>query len=332
MLGDLMDEYDVIAPTDHKGKVRFTNVSSTDDILFDYTSSHYKPTEMFFPQCEILFEADSGENVAHEPPQPEKPALVFGLRPCDARSVRVLDKVFHWDGLDDPYYFNKRNNALLMVVGCNEPRSTCFCTSVGGGPADTTGADIFLTELPEAYSIEAVSEKGKQFLEKIDDSLQDASEAEEKEVARVRQHAEEMIDHVVDIGDLPEKLEEMFDHEIWDELHAACLACGTCAYLCPTCHCFDILDKKRGHNVQRVRFWDCCMYPKFTLHASGHNPRASQRERIRQRMLHKFQYYVENFDEVACVGCGRCIINCPANLDIREILKKLKHAAEHVKT
>ena len=68
----------------------------------------------------------------------------------------------------------------------------------------------------------------------------------------------------------------------------------------------------------------CCQYPAFTLEASGHNPRTSSRERMRQRIMHKFSYYVKNFDEVACVGCGRCIENCPINLDLREIVTIIK--------
>ena len=125
---------------------------------------------------------------------------------------------------------------------------------------------------------------------------------------------------------MPDKLWEVFDHPIWKEVAERCLACGACTYLCPTCHCFDIQDEVMKSSGQRVRNWDSCMFPLFTLHGSGHNPRTRQGERWRQRLQHKFNYYVENFGCTACVGCGRCIVNCPVNIDIREVLERVRNA------
>jgi predicted aldo/keto reductase-like oxidoreductase len=47
---------------------------------------------------------------------------------------------------------------------------------------------------------------------------------------------------------------------------------------------------------------------------------------MRQRIMHKFNYFVDNFGQTACVGCGRCLINCPVNMDIREIIEAIKEA------
>ncbi|MCD6384712.1 4Fe-4S dicluster domain-containing protein [Candidatus Sumerlaeota bacterium] len=322
-LNTLMNYYDVFAPVLKHKKIRFQKISTPEEVILEYSNTHNKPTELFFPQCEVLFEVDLKENIPEQPPKPDKPVIVFGIRPCDARSLQILDKVFHWDGVDDPYYFARRNNAILIVMGCTEPRSTCFCTSVGSGPMDHNGADLFLTELPEAYAIEPVSEKGKAVFEQVNDLLEDATEGELKSLAELTRRAEQMIDSEVNLNGLSDKLRGMFDHPVWDEFHLSCIGCGTCTYLCPTCHCFDILDEKKGNYVRRIRFWDCCMYPYFTLQSSGHNPRPTQKQRVRQRVMHKFQYFVENFGEIACVGCGRCILNCPVNLDIRSILKRL---------
>jgi sulfhydrogenase subunit beta (sulfur reductase) len=115
-------------------------------------------------------------------------------------------------------------------------------------------------------------------------------------------------------------LDRIFEHPFWDTIHARCLKCGTCTYLCPTCHCFDISDETKGSDGVRIRSWDSCQYPLFTKMASGHNPRTSQKERWRQRVMHKFRYYVDNFGAVSCVGCGRCVMLCPVNIDIRKII------------
>ena len=125
----------------------------------------------------------------------------------------------------------------------------------------------------------------------------------------------------VNIKNLKEKLDKAFDASFWNEIHQKCLGCGICTFLCPTCYCFDITDEVKDEQGKRIRCWDSCMFPQFTLHASGHNPRPTYRERMRQRIMHKFNYCPENYKETFCVGCGRCIRNCPVNLDIRQIIK-----------
>ena len=43
--------------------------------------------------------------------------------------------------------------------------------------------------------------------------------------------------------------------------------------VCPTCWCFDIQDEGPDKNSgERIRLWDSCMFPLFTLHGGrGHN-------------------------------------------------------------
>jgi formate hydrogenlyase subunit 6/NADH:ubiquinone oxidoreductase subunit I len=103
-----------------------------------------------------------------------------------------------------------------------------------------------------------------------------------------------------------------------------CLGCGACAYVCPTCACFDIQDEGTGNKGTRVRCWDSCAFSLFTLHTSGHNPREEQTERWRQRILHKFLYMPERQQVYGCVGCGRCSRGCPVDMNILEHLKKIK--------
>ena len=49
------------------------------------------------------------------------------------------------------------------------------------------------------------------------------------------------------------------------------------------------------------------------------------KERMRQRIMHKFNYFVETYDEIACVGCGRCLRNCPACMDITKVIKQINN-------
>ena len=118
-----------------------------------------------------------------------------------------------------------------------------------------------------------------------------------------------------------EKLMEHFADPKWKELYKACLGCGTCTFVCPTCQCYDIRDFDTGHGIQRFRCWDSCMYSDFTMMAHGNN-RTSQMQRFRQRFMHKLAYFPANNDGMfSCVGCGRCVDKCPSHLNIVKVIK-----------
>ncbi len=106
----------------------------------------------------------------------------------------------------------------------------------------------------------------------------------------------------------------------WEEVSFACLNCGTCTYTCPTCWCFDLQDEVHGNSGKRFKNWDSCMFPLFTLHTTGHNARDTKLQRVRQRFMHKLKYFVDKYDQgIMCVGCGRCVNQCPVNIDIRRV-------------
>ena len=121
--------------------------------------------------------------------------------------------------------------------------------------------------------------------------------------------------------------DESFESDFWVETAMKCLGCGACSYLCPTCHCFDIVDESTWNHGTRRRNWDCCSYAMFTRHASGHNPRPDQASRCRQRVMHKFKYFPDRFGRVACVGCGRCIRGCGVGRNITETLAEIESRA-----
>ena len=58
---------------------------------------------------------------------------------------------------------------------------------------------------------------------------------------------------------------------------------------------YDIKEFNTGNGVVRYRCWDSCMYSEFTRMAHGNN-RLTQKERFRQRFMHKLVYYPENND------------------------------------
>jgi len=321
-LDKLIGAYDeVIAPVKKDGFTVFKTISSGADAVLDAGNTKLQAKDVFFPQSEELFRYNVTEEGAKlEAPIDNKKKVLFGVRPCDARSVKLLDNVFNNDKYQDPYYLARRENTVIVGIGCNEPASTCFCTSVSSGPFDTSGLDVLLIDTGDAYVVETVTEKGKLFIEKA--GLAAASDADKAAAAKVKE--ESVVTCQVNLDGLKAKLDVNFYDPIWDKIHEKCLGCGACTYLCPTCHCFDIVDDAVDCNGCRVRNWDSCAFPLFTLHGSGHNPRTSNKERYRNRIMHKFKYFVDNFNEIACVGCGRCIKNCPVNMDIRVVLEDIR--------
>lgn len=127
---------------------------------------------------------------------------------------------------------------------------------------------------------------------------------------------------------LPQWLAANYEHPLWRTLALRCHGCGACASVCSTCHCFDIVDEhdRLGAGARR-RNWDSCQAGKFTHHASGHNPRATQTERFRQRVMHKFSIYPRRFKAISCTGCGRCARTCSAGTSLPQILGQLVELA-----
>ena len=309
-------------------------VENPAEIVYDFSNVRVPLKQLFLPQTEVLCTYDFDQ--VTEVSIPAEPILVFGCRPCDARALSQLDAVFGPEnkGYADPYYLKRRESSVVISLACASPCPTCFCTAMGGGPAGTEGADLLAHELASLASggallLEALSDKGRDFLkshgslltEAGPQVLEEAKKSSAAAEAAVRKANDLGVDLGADLSALKKHLDPLFDDERWEELTASCVGCGSCTYLCPTCHCFDIADESRLYKGQRIRTWDSCQFPLFTKHASGHNPRKTKRERLRQRFMHKFSYAVENTGAVLCVGCGRCITGCPVNLDIRDVIR-----------
>jgi len=254
----------------------------------------------------------------------ERKRVILGARPCDIQAVSLIDQVFSGKEFTDVYYVNKRKATTIIGMACDHPLSTCFCSSMKGGPFHREGSDLFLIDLGEAYLVELLTEKGKTFQknkflkEALAKDINSAKEVEEKATPKT--------DGSLPVAGIEKRLDQMLESPFWERVQEKCIGCRICTYLCPTCHCFDIVDEALTNKGQRVRNWDSCLSSLYSQETSGHNPRPTNRERTRQRIMHKFNYFPKNFDQIACVGCGRCIIYCPVNFDIRQTIKEIQNS------
>ena len=324
-LKSVIDEYDLFAPVQLADGVSVYKKIDRPEEVDLYTRNTQKPAkEIFFPQSETMFRYEKAgkESRVTSAEEVKRNRVILGARPCDIQAFALIDQVFAGKDYTDVYYLNKRKATTVIGLGCNRPLSTCFCSSLNGGPFHREGSDVFLTDLGESYLLELLTEKGmafqkNKFLEKATDKdLALAKEIEEKASAKAKAS--------VPVDGIEKRLDAMVESPYWDRVQEKCLECRVCTYLCPTCHCFDIVDEALTKKGRRVRNWDSCLSCLYSQETSGHNPRPTNRERTRQRLMHKFNYFPKNFDRIACVGCGRCIIYCPAHFDIRQTIKEIQ--------
>lgn len=287
------------------------------------------PKDLFFPQSENLYAMKTTEGGRKidlvDNSYGGRDFVVFGVRACDAASFGILDRVFLSNPVD-AYYKARREKGVVVTVACREPETSCFCHTFGIDPAEPAG-DVSCIFAGDSLYLDAKTEKGAALLDSLG-VLEDAADADldvveaEKTVARDNLAKTPLYDLTTEVFGAGKTM-ELFGSPKWAELSEACLGCGTCTFVCPTCQCYDIRDYDTGHGVQRYRCWDSCMFSEFTRMSAG-QPRLTQVERFRQRFMHKLVYYPENNEGVfSCVGCGRCVVKCPQHLNIVKVIKTL---------
>jgi ferredoxin len=309
----------ILAPKKIGETIDFAMVKNLAEVSLDQVQTVQSPKTVVFPRVEELFafhSVDGHVNIRERDLAALPETVIFGLRPCDAAAFASLKAIFTWDSQDT--LFSARLEKMIVVgVSCSRADEYCFCTAVGGGPGATSGSDILLADTGQGdYLAEIVSAKGEQIIEAAAGLFQPAADKEKEScLAKVAPGFE--------LAKIAPTLAVLFDDTaFWAEQSLRCLGCGACAYVCPTCACFDIQDEG-GVSGNRLRCWDSCGFSMFTLHTSGHNPRPVQSQRWRQRLMHKFSYMPERQQVLGCVGCGRCSRACPVDMNILEHLRSI---------
>jgi sulfhydrogenase subunit beta (sulfur reductase) len=322
-IAELLEDYTVFAPAKTADVVAFREITSPQEVVWDVLVTRLPPKEVLFPQTQTLFAyTNTGDELHLQSMEAvEGERILWGVRPCDVQAMLVQDAVLDAPDPRDVYYTNRREKTTVVAIGCNQPLSTCFCTMVGGGPFKKEGADVFLTDAGDVYVAEALTAKGKKLLQRS--LFQRAKKADLSAAQAAEERALAKLPAAMNRDLVKEHLDSMIDDPFWDRVQATCLGCGICTMLCPVCYCFDIVDEGTAACGQRVRNWDTCQYCIYTLEGSGHNPRPGGRERVRQRLMHKFDYHLVNQNVLGCVGCGRCVQLCPVNIDIRQLLSEI---------
>jgi len=296
----------------------------TDEALFGYTVGPHSWKRYLFPPAVRLFRAERRKRRTTILPEahPEVRYAFVGVRACELAALAIQDRVFLGGAHQDPVYHARRQAAFVVAVQCGEAGGTCFCASMGTGPAVTAGFDLALTEVlrndEHIFTLEAGSDAGRKVLAAL--PTREATDAEVEAAAQaVEQTAATMATNgrALDTTGLHDLLARNYESREWDRVGERCLACSNCTMVCPTCFCTSVEDTSdlTGTTAERWRTWDSCFTVDFSyLH--GGSLRTTIPSRYRQWITHKLSTWIDQFGTSGCVGCGRCITWCPVGIDL----------------
>lgn len=297
----------------------FKEVNSIDSINLDYTRTMIPPKKFYvkYATRESLFKFDEEKSVYKE--SLEEKTVVFGIHPCDLHAVKLLDRVYQ-DEKPDKYYAKRKENLILIGVDCH-PDKYCFCKSTGTSYA-SDGFDLFLHEISDGYFVRIGSKMGYQIIDVNKSIFKDAGDKDVEEFKSNEKKRLKEFTLELNIFGLQDMLDLSYEDPVWKENADVCFGCGNCNLVCPTCRCYDVvdlvnLDLKSG---ERVRRWDSCMLKKHALVAGRLNFRPTRVDRLLNRFNCKGSLREGMFN---CVGCGRCTVYCPADIDFVDIMKKV---------
>jgi len=329
---DLAGRFRVFGPVLQKrGPTTFEPIRGSGQLNLDYCSTMLSPRSFIYPSVQKLFEIDRETNRYRVvDPGPERTQLIFAMHPCDMHAVTVLDRTF-LGAFQDYYYSSLRQGTLTVVLNCNRACDKGFCPSMGTGPflRIEEGYDVEMTSLGNEFLLEPGSQRGSELIEGAPD-VGPASEEHLQRKAAIEEEARASFHKSLDTEGLPELLMETLDHPVYKEVaDLRCLGCTNCTMVCPTCYCYNVLDRSDfgPKRVERGRQWDSCQDLYFAQVHTG-NFREPQQARLRQFLTHKLGTWIEQYGCFGCVGCGRCMTWCPTEIDITEMAKEIQRAPD----
>jgi len=342
LMGVFVKTREVIAPVQgHGGEVIFYPIESTEDVAWDwqYVNAVLPPKRFFLPQTEAVFEYKYDNGYKITPRYDDRVRMIFGIRPCDVNALIFLDRFLGGGSLSkkssdeeplfrDSHYIKRRANTFIIAFGCHQPGENCFCVCCDAGPFLEEDYDLQLTSLDADYAVEVGSARGLKTIYGNEDFFRLASTAEVKKLAGIKQDARTKFqDTCAYVSKAIRRITEAkVDDSLWEKLAERCLDCGGCSYVCPTCCCYNIVDiPLSGKSGVRTRTWDSCAFSGFTRIAGGEILRSDKKDRLKRRFFHKLSYqYIQKNKRHGCVGCGRCITTCFADINIPLVVEAVR--------
>lgn len=332
----VLEHAEVIAPVRAaQGDVVFATIASPAEVLWQFENPLVPPKFLLLPQTEpvALIRSWNGHHELESPPA-SGPRVLLNARACDTAALAYLRRAHAQEPADAAVL--RRADALTVVtLACHQPCELGFCVCCDAGPFLRDDFDLQLTDLGQTLHVEIGSEKGQALVDLAPGLFRAASADEQDARARREEQARGALgEETCHFGAAMRRIStDRTPEALWDAMAPWCLECGGCTLACPTCYCFSVADRPADelstaddeHCWVRCRTWDSCQYAAFTLEASGHNPRAQHRDRIRRRFFHKASaQYFQRDGRLGCVGCGRCIKVCMGTTDMPAVVGAIR--------
>ncbi|MFA4917241.1 MAG: hypothetical protein WC560_11315, partial [Syntrophales bacterium] len=189
----------------------------------DFLNTRISPKSVVYPQSEIMFEYSLDEknpdhHIMKDAAKDYSPKAILGIRPCDAASFLLVKRNFDTPEYKDPYWIRSYEATTFIGYACNNPCSTCFCTTAGSGPFNEDGLDILLTDAGECWYAKAITEKGENLLNTAGWNTIAAGGALKK-IASLKQEAEAKISSSVSTDQLKnKKTTELYEAPFWEDV------------------------------------------------------------------------------------------------------------------
>lgn len=308
------------------GHFKLQHVTAAEDVALDCSFNYYSAKQIVMPGVESLVrygrDGKTGD-VRYEPIAEATPAILFGLHPCDINALWMMDAAFTTEQ-PEAKYANRRESLTLIGIDCGGPcDDTCFCKDMNTHRVRGEFYDLLLVDIGDAYVVRVGSEKGAALVKDLPKASED--ELRQAELYDRTKDGRWPTRIPYDTTDLPSRLQAHYISKLWEEEAKFCFSCGSCNMVCPTCYCFDLCDEialDLTHG-ERLRRWDGCQLEAFAVVAGGENFRKTREERLRHRCFRKGKYILEKFGRPGCVGCGRCIRHCTADISILKVFQRL---------
>ena len=161
---------------------------------FNFRNTRLSPKSIVFPQSEDMFTytldtTREDANLLKDAPQRLQPEGDPGHPALRRQGSHGLVRMnFDTDEYKDPYWLELFDATTFIGLACDNPCSTCFCTTAGCGPYHEEGLDVLLSDQGDHYLAKSLTDKGAAFLEtagwktEASTDLQDAKAAAEAKI------------------------------------------------------------------------------------------------------------------------------------------------------
>jgi formate hydrogenlyase subunit 6/NADH:ubiquinone oxidoreductase subunit I len=308
------------------GHVKLQHVTASEDVTLPCAFNYYSAKLIAIPGVETLVRYGRDEktgDVRYEPEADVTPTILFGLHPCDINALWMMDAPFTSE-MPEAKYANRRDGLTLIGIDCAEPcDENCFCKDMKTHRVRGPIYDLLLVDIGDDFAVQVGSEKGAALVK----NLPNATPAQRRQAEAFDRNKDAQWPSRIpyDTSELPARLQAHHESKLWEEEAKFCFSCGSCNMVCPTCYCFDFVDEVALdlHHGERMRRWDGCQLEAFAVVAGNENFRKDRHERLRHRCFRKGKYILEKFGRPGCVGCGRCIRHCTADISILKVFQRL---------